>query len=87
MQEAGTGFASKPQTDDAEPGDIALDSWVRHDAIIGTRQEIQRYQKKATTRGIHVLSSVQNKTLLTSNSKFESRFATISLLAGSVRRP
>ena len=29
MQEAGTGFASKPQTDDAEPGDIALDSWVR----------------------------------------------------------
>merc|ERR1719197_1409855 len=27
MQEAGTGFASKPQTDDAEPGDIALDSW------------------------------------------------------------
>ena len=32
MQEAGTGFASKPQTDDAEPGDIALDSWVRYDA-------------------------------------------------------
>ena len=31
MQEAGTGFASKPQTDDAEPGDIALDSWVRDD--------------------------------------------------------
>ena len=31
MQEAGTGFASKPQTDDAEPGDIALDSWVRYD--------------------------------------------------------
>ena len=30
MQEAGTGFASKPQTDDAEPGDIALDSWVRY---------------------------------------------------------
>ena len=29
MQEAGTGFGSKPQTDDAEPGDIALDSWVR----------------------------------------------------------
>ena len=25
MQEAGTGFASKPQTDDAEAGDIALD--------------------------------------------------------------
>ena len=38
MQEAGTGFASKPQTDDAEPGDIALDSWVRYDAIIGTQQ-------------------------------------------------
>ena len=31
MQEAGTGFGSKPQTDDAEPGDIALDSWVRYD--------------------------------------------------------
>merc|ERR1740139_461284 len=31
MQEAGTGFASKPQTDDAEAGDIALDSWVRYD--------------------------------------------------------
>jgi hypothetical protein len=25
------GFASKPQTDDAEAGDIALDSWVRYD--------------------------------------------------------
>ena len=25
MQEAGTGFASKPQTNDAEAGDIALD--------------------------------------------------------------
>merc|ERR1719456_892221 len=31
MQEAGTGFASKAQTDDAEAGDIALDSWVRYD--------------------------------------------------------
>merc|ERR1719247_2942079 len=31
MQEAGTGFASKPQDPDAEPGDIALDSWVRYD--------------------------------------------------------
>merc|ERR1711988_546722 len=31
MQEAGTGFASKPQMGDAEPGDIALDSWVRYD--------------------------------------------------------
>jgi hypothetical protein len=31
MQECGTGFASKPQTDDAEAGDIALDSWVRYD--------------------------------------------------------
>ena len=31
MQEAGTGCGSKPQTDDAEPGDIALDSWVRYD--------------------------------------------------------
>merc|ERR1719390_244740 len=29
--EAGTGFASKAQTDDAEAGDIALDSWVRYD--------------------------------------------------------
>ena len=34
MQEAGTGFASKPQTDDAEPGDIALDSWVRYDPTV-----------------------------------------------------
>ena len=39
MQEAGTGFASKPQTDDAEPGDIALDSWVRSDASFQTRSE------------------------------------------------
>merc|ERR1719373_1349040 len=31
MQEAGTGFASKAQTDDAEAGDMALDSWVRYD--------------------------------------------------------
>jgi hypothetical protein len=31
MQETGMGFASKPQTDDAEAGDIALDSWVRYD--------------------------------------------------------
>merc|ERR1712127_578597 len=31
MQEAGTGFASKPKTDDAEAGDIALDPWVRYD--------------------------------------------------------
>ena len=31
MQEAGTGFGSKPQTDDGVPGDIALDSWVRYD--------------------------------------------------------
>ena len=30
MQEAGTGFASKPQTDDAEPGDIALDLSLIH---------------------------------------------------------
>merc|ERR1719221_1789576 len=31
MQEAGTGFASKPQDPDVEAGDIALDSWVRYD--------------------------------------------------------
>jgi hypothetical protein len=32
MQESGQGFASKPQTDDAEAGDIALDDlWVRYD--------------------------------------------------------
>jgi len=31
MQEAGTGFASKAQTDDAESGDFALDSWTRYD--------------------------------------------------------
>jgi hypothetical protein len=31
MQEAGTGFASKAQTEDGEAGDIALDSWVRYD--------------------------------------------------------
>ena len=31
MQEAGTGFASKPQDPDGEAGDIALDSWVRYD--------------------------------------------------------
>ena len=87
MQEAGTGFASKPQTDDAEPGDIALDSWVRYDAMIGTRQEIQRYQKKSKTRGIHVLSSVQNKTthqqqqvqIQVRYDHFADRFATTTL--------
>ena len=31
MQEAGPGFASKPQDPDGEAGDIALDSWVRYD--------------------------------------------------------
>merc|ERR1719218_290197 len=31
MQETGQGFASNAQTDDAEAGDIALDSWVRYD--------------------------------------------------------
>ena len=31
MQETGQGFASKAQTDDAEAGNIALDSWVRYD--------------------------------------------------------
>merc|ERR1719277_1910706 len=32
MQESGMGFASKPQTEDAEAGDIALDGlWVRYD--------------------------------------------------------
>ena len=44
MQEAGTGFASKPQTDDAEPGDIALDSWVRYDdPEVGTFSSFHRF--------------------------------------------
>merc|ERR1711869_176586 len=47
MQEAGTGFASKPQTDDAEPGDIALDSWVRYDD-----PEVRTFKLSAAMLGI-----------------------------------
>ena len=45
MQEAGTGFASKPQTDDAEPGDIALDSWVRCVAPLQSEKTITSESK------------------------------------------
>ena len=51
MQEAGTGFASKPQTDDAEPGDIALDSWVRYDdPEVGTFSSCHRFVPLTVSR-------------------------------------
>ena len=54
MQEAGTGFASKPQTDDAEPGDIALDSWVRYDdpEVRTFKLNVERQNGRAAMLGI-----------------------------------
>ena len=54
MQEAGTGFASKPQTDDAEPGDIALDSWVRYDdpEVKSFKLNAERQNGRAAMLGI-----------------------------------
>jgi len=54
MQEAGTGFASKPQTDDAEAGDIALDSWVRYDdpEVRTFKLNVERQNGRAAMLGI-----------------------------------
>merc|ERR1712094_23863 len=54
MQEAGTGFASKPQTDDAEAGDIALDSWVRYDdpEVKSFKLNAERQNGRAAMLGI-----------------------------------
>merc|ERR1719463_548040 len=54
MQEAGTGFASKPQTDDAGPGDIALDSWVRYDdpEVRTFKLNVERQNGRAAMLGI-----------------------------------
>jgi len=54
MQEAGTGFASKPQTDDNEPGDIALDSWVRYDdpEVRTFKLNVERQNGRAAMLGI-----------------------------------
>jgi hypothetical protein len=54
MQEAGTGFASKPQTDDAEAGDIALDSWVRYDdpEVKQFKLNVERQNGRAAMLGI-----------------------------------
>merc|ERR1711906_78436 len=54
MQEAGTGFGSKPQTDDAEPGDIALDSWVRYDdpEVKAFKLNAERQNGRAAMMGI-----------------------------------
>ena len=54
MQEAGTGFASKPQTDDAEAGDIALDSWVRYDdpEVKAFKLNAERQNGRAAMMGI-----------------------------------
>ena len=56
MQEAGTGFASKPQTDDAEPGDIALDSWVRYDdpEVRTFKLNAERQNGRAAMLGAHL---------------------------------
>merc|ERR1719223_744210 len=54
IQEAGTGFASKPQTDDAEAGDIALDSWVRYDdpEVKAFKLNAERQNGRAAMMGI-----------------------------------
>ena len=54
MQEAGTGFGSKPQTDDAEPGDLALDSWERYDDPEGRTFKLnaERQNGRAAMLGI-----------------------------------
>merc|ERR1719443_2331392 len=54
MQEAGTGFASKAQTDDAEAGDIALDSWVRYDdpEVKAFKLNAERQNGRAAMLGI-----------------------------------
>merc|ERR1711937_46909 len=54
MQETGMGFASKPQTDDAEPGDIALDSWVRYDdpEVRTFKLNVERQNGRAAMLGI-----------------------------------
>merc|ERR1711990_1325953 len=48
------GFASKPQTDDAEPGDIALDSWVRYDdkETKAFKLNVERQNGRAAMLGI-----------------------------------
>ena len=53
-QEAGTGFASKPQTDDAEAGDIALDSWMRYDdpEVKAFKLNAERQNGRAAMMGI-----------------------------------
>ena len=54
MQETGQGFASKAQTDDAEAGDIALDSWVRYDdkATKAFKLNAERNNGRAAMLGI-----------------------------------
>merc|ERR1712025_1382830 len=54
MQETGMGFASKPQTDDAEAGDIALDSWVRYDdpEVRTFKLNVERQNGRAAMLGI-----------------------------------
>merc|ERR1719183_739235 len=54
MQEAGTGFASKAQTDDAEAGDIALDSWTRYDdpEVKAFKLNAERQNGRAAMLGI-----------------------------------
>merc|ERR1712127_763819 len=54
MQEAGTGFASKPQDPDGEAGDIALDSWVRYDdpEVKAFKLNAERQNGRAAMLGI-----------------------------------
>jgi hypothetical protein len=54
MQETGMGFASRPQTDDAEAGDIALDSWVRYDdpEVRTFKLNVERQNGRAAMLGI-----------------------------------
>ena len=54
MQEAGTGFASKPQDPDGEAGDIALDSWTRYDdpEVKTFKLNVERQNGRAAMMGI-----------------------------------
>jgi hypothetical protein len=54
MQETGMGFAARPQTDDKDPGDIALDSWVRYDdpEVRTFKLNVERQNGRAAMLGV-----------------------------------
>jgi hypothetical protein len=54
MQETGMGFAARPQTDDKDPGDIALDSWLRYDdpEVRTFKLNVERQNGRAAMLGV-----------------------------------